>query len=152
MEVNVSTADTRTRKGAGVDRCVSWRDEAALAVTAASVVAQTPLNFNDLVGVWNLTYEDGQTGTFTFSKNPDGTPKAVVSTMTGGESVAKEVVIKGDTLTITREISVQGLSGSVVYTAKLVEGALKGTGDVKFAEGAGVPAPAPTLFTATKAK
>lgn len=72
--------------------------------------------------------------------------------MAGGESVAKEVVIKGDTITITREISVQELSGSVVYTAKLVEGALKGTGDVKFAEGAGVPAPAPTPFTATRAK
>ena len=131
---------------------MQWLLSATLAVTAASVVAQTPLNFNDLVGVWNLTYEDGQTGTFTFSKNPDGTPKAVVSTMAGGESVAKEVVIKGDTITITREISVQGLSGSVVYTAKLVEGALKGTGDVKFAEGAGVPAPAPTPFTATRAK
>jgi hypothetical protein len=34
--------------------------------------------------------------------------------MQGGESVAKEVVIKGDTITITRDISVQGLAGSVV--------------------------------------
>ena len=131
---------------------MGWLFAAVLAVTAGSVAAQAPLNFNDLVGVWNLMYEDGQTGTFTFSKNPDGTPKVVVSTMQGGESVAKEVVIKGDTITITREISVQGLAGSVVYTAKLVEGALKGTGDVKFAEGAGVPAGAPTPFTATRAK
>lgn len=120
---------------------------AVLAVTTA-VAAQAPLNFNDLVGVWNLTYEDGQTGTFTFSKNPDGTPKAVVSTMAGGESVAKEVVIKGDTITITRQIDVQGLVGSVTYTAKLVDGALKGTGNVKLGDGDAMPTP----FTATKAK
>ena len=121
---------------------------AALVVTAAGVAAQTSLNFNDLVGVWNLTYEDGQTGTFTFSKNTDGTPKAVVSTMAGGESVAKEVVIKGDTIPITREINVQGAVGSVVYTAKLVEGALKGAGAVNLGD---MPIP-PTPFTATKAK
>ena len=90
-----------------------WLLSAALAVTAAPAMAQAPLNFNDLVGVWNLMYEDGQTGTFTFSKNTDGTPKVVVSTMAGGESVAKEVVIKGDTITFTRDIAVQGLSGSV---------------------------------------
>jgi hypothetical protein len=125
-----------------------WLLSAALVVTAAPAVAQAPLNFNDLVGVWNLMYEDGQTGTFTFSKNADGTPKVVVSTMQGGESVAKEVVIKGDTITITRDISVQGLAGSVVYTAKLVEGALKGAGEVKLGD---MPI-APTPFTATKAK
>jgi hypothetical protein len=119
-----------------------------VAVTAASVAAQAALNFNDLVGVWNLTYEDGQTGTFTFSKNPDGTPKAVVSTMTGGESVAKEIVIKGDTITLTRQIDLQGTVGSVTYTAKLVEGALKGAGEVKLGD---MPIP-PTPFTATKAK
>ena len=125
-----------------------WLLSAVLAVTTASVMAQAPLNFNDLVGVWNLMYEDGQTGTFTFSKNPDGTPKAVVSTMAGGESVAKEVSIKGDTITIMREINVQGAAGSVTYTAKLVEGALKGAGEVKLAD---MPIP-PTPFTATKAK
>ena len=127
---------------------MGWLFAAVLAVTAASVAAQAPLNFNDLVGVWNLTYEDGQTGTFTFSKNPDGTPKAVVSTMTGGESVAKEIVIKGDTITMTRQIDLQGTVGSVTYTAKLVEGALKGAGEVKLAD---MPIP-PTPFTATKAK
>ena len=122
-----------------------WLLSAALALMAA--VAQAPLNFNDLVGKWNLMYEDGQTGTFTFSKNDDGTPKVVVSTMAGGESVAKEVAIKGDTITFTREIAVQGLAGSVTYTAKLVEGALKGTGNVKLGD-----APMPTPFTATRAK
>ena len=120
----------------------------ALIITAAAAAAHAPLNFNDLVGKWNLMYEDGQTGTVTFSKNPDGTPKAVVSTMAGGESVAKEVVIKGDTITITREINVQGAVGSVVYTARLVEGALKGAGAVTLAD---MPVP-PTPFTATRAK
>jgi hypothetical protein len=124
-----------------------WLLMTALAVTAAPAVAQTPLNFNDLVGKWNLMYEDGQMGTFTFSKNDDGTPKVVVSTMAGGESVAKEVVIKGDTISFTRAIDVQGLAGSVTYTAKLVEGALKGTGDVKLGDQG-----APTAFTATRAK
>ena len=126
-----------------------WLLSAALAVTAAPALAQAPLNFNDLVGVWNLVYEDGQTGTFTFSKNDNGSPKAVVSTMAGGESVAKDIVIKGDTIIVTRDITVEGLSGSVTYTAKLVDGTLKGTGDVKLAD---APPGAPTPFTATRAK
>jgi hypothetical protein len=92
-------------------------------------------------------------GTFTMSKNADGSPKIVVSTMAGGESVAKDVAIKGDTITFTREITAQGLPGSVTYTAKLVDGALKGSGDVKLAgpdgaAGAGMPTP----FTATRKK
>jgi hypothetical protein len=124
-----------------------------LAVTAASLMAQAALNFNDLVGKWNLMYDDGQMGTFTFSKNDDGTPKVVVSTMAGGESTAKNVVIKGDTITFTRDINAQGLTGSVTYTAKLVEGALKGTGDVKLGgDAAAAGAGGPTPFTATRAK
>lgn len=125
-----------------------WLFSVALAATVAPAMAQAALNFNDLTGVWNLMYEDGQTGTFTFSKNNDGTPKVVVSTMAGGESVAKEVVIKGDTITFTRDIAVQGLAGSVIYTAKLVEGALKGSGDVRLGDAGGAPTP----FTATRAK
>jgi hypothetical protein len=125
-----------------------WLLSAAVAVTAAPAMAQAALNFNDLVGAWNLMYEDGQMGTFTFSKNTDGTPKVVVSTMAGGESVAKDVVIKGDTITFTRDINVQGATGSVTYTAKLVAGALKGAGDVKL----GGPEGTVTPFTATKAK
>ena len=124
-----------------------WLLLAALVATAAPAMAQAPLNFNDLVGKWDLMYDDGQMGTFTFSKNPDGTPKVVVSTMAGGESTAKDVVIKGDTIVFMREIAVQGLSGSVTYTAKLVDGALKGTGDVKLGD-QGMPTP----FTAKKAK
>ena len=142
------------RKEIPMRAAVRWLLSAALAVTAASTMAQAPLNFNDLVGVWNLMYEDGQTGTFTFSKNDNGTPKVVVSTMAGGESVAKDVVIKGDTITFTRDIAVQGLSGSVTYTAKLVEGALKGIGDVKLGgpDGGAPGGGAPTPFTATRAK
>ena len=126
-----------------------WLLSAALAIGAVPAMAQAPLNFNDLVGKWNLMYEDGQTtGTFTFSKNDDGTPKVVVSTTAGGESVAKEVVIKGDTISFTRVIDVAGAAGSVTYTAKLVEGALKGAGEVKLGD---MPVP-PTPFTATRAK
>jgi hypothetical protein len=108
-------------------------------VGTAPNAAQAPLNFDTLVGVWSLTYDDGQTGTFTFSKNADGTSKVVVSTMAGGESV---------------DINVQGLTGSVTYTAKLVDGALKGAGDVKLGDpGGGAPGGgAPTPFTATRAK
>ena len=133
---------------------MGWLLSAAVAVTAAPAMAQAQLNFNDLVGVWSLAYEDGQTGTFTFSKNNDGTPKVVVSTMAGGESVAKDIVIKGDTISFTRDIAAQGLSGSVTYTARLVDGALKGTGDVKLAgpDGGAPAGGAPTPFTATKAK
>ena len=125
-----------------------WLLLVALAVTAAPAMAQAQLNFNDLIGKWDLMYDDGQTGTFTFSKNTDGTSKVVVSTMAGGESVAKEVVIKGDTISFTRVIDVAGAAGSVTYTAKLVEGALKGAGEVKLGD---MPV-APTPFTATRAK
>jgi len=125
-----------------------WLLLAAVTLTAAPLMAQAALNFNDLVGVWNLTYDDGQMGTFTFSKNADGSPKAVVSTMAGGESTAKDVVVKGDTITFTRDINVQGLTGSVTYSAKLVAGELKGTGSVKLGDGDAMPTP----FTAKKAK
>ena len=42
----------------------------------------------------------------------------------------------------------QGLTGSVTYSAKMVDGALKGTGNVKL----GDADPMPTPFTAKKAK
>jgi hypothetical protein len=124
-----------------------WLLLVALALTTAPAMAQAQLNLNDLIGKWDLMYDDGQTGTFTFSKNTDGTPKVVVSTMAGGESVAKEVVIKGDTITFTRDIAVQGQNGTVTYTAKLVDGVLKGTGNVKLGD-VGTPTP----FTAKRAK
>lgn len=63
--------------------------------------------------------------------------------------MAKDVVIKGDTITFARDINAQGLSGSVTDTAKLVAGALKGTGDVKLV---GADGGMPTPFTAIRAK
>jgi len=57
-----------------------WLLSAAVAVTTAPAMAQAALNFNDLVGAWNLMYEDGQMGTFTFSKNADGTATPFTAT------------------------------------------------------------------------
>lgn len=132
---------------------------AALSMIAVVAMAQsaTMLRLDDVLGVWNLTYEDGQTtGTFTISKTDDGKPMIKVSTSAGGESEAKDVMIKGDTITFTRDINAQGLTGSVTYTAKLMDGKLVGTGDVKLGGGgggAGGPGGGgPTPFTAVKAK
>ena len=99
------------------------------------------------MGKWNLMYEDGQTGTFTFSKNDDRTPKFVVSDDGGRRECRQRGRDQGRHDYLTREIAVQGLAGSVTYTAKLVEGALKGTGDVKLGD-VGTPTP----FPATRAK
>jgi hypothetical protein len=132
---------------------------AAMCLTASMAMAQksSMLHLDDLVGVWNLTYQDGQTtGTFTISKNADGTPMIKVSTSAGGESEAKDITIKGDTITFTRDINVQGQTGSVAYMAKLVDGKLEGSGEIKLggdAGGAGGPGGGgATPFTAMKAK
>jgi hypothetical protein len=130
----------------------------ALTVTAASALAQNAatLKVDDLVGVWNMTYESGEGGTFTITKNENGTAKIVVSTTQGGESEARDVAIAGDTISFARTINVQGQAGSVNYTAKLVDGKLQGSGLVNLgaADGAapgGAPAAMPTPFTATRA-
>lgn len=129
---------------------------AALSLTATLAMAQSSpkLHLEDLLGVWNLTYEGGQTtGTFTISKKGDGAPMIKVSTSQGGESEARDIVIKDDTITFARDINVQGQTGSVVYKAKLVDGKLQGTGEVKLGGAGGGPGGgAPTPFTATKAK
>ena len=129
---------------------------AALCMTAALAMAQNApaLHLEDLLGVWNLTYEGGQTtGTLTISKKNDGTPAIKVSTSQGGESEARDIVIKADTITFARDINVQGQTGSVSYVAKLVAGKLQGTGEVKLGGGGGGPGGgAPTPFSATKAK
>jgi hypothetical protein len=131
---------------------------AALSMTAALAMAQKApmLHLEDLVGVWNMTYEGGQTtGTFTISKKSDGTPMIKVATSQGGESEARDIVIKGDTISFARDINVQGQTGSVTYMAKLVAGKLEGTGEVKLGGGGGGGGPgggAPTPFTAAKAK
>lgn len=130
---------------------------AVFAVMAAPAMAQDAkmLHLEDLLGVWNLTYEGGQTGSFTISKNDDGTPKIMVSTAQGGDSEARDIVIKGDMITFARDIDLQGQSMSVNYMAKLVAGKLEGSGEVQAGGGgggAGGPGGGPTPFTATKAK
>jgi len=70
---------------------------AALFLTATLAMAQSSpmLHLEDLLGVWNLTYEGGQTtGTFTMSKKGDGTPMIKVSTSQGGESEARDIMIE----------------------------------------------------------
>ena len=147
-----------------------WLLTGALMVSAVAM-AQNALKVDDLIGVWNMMYESGEGGTFTITKNENGTAKIVVATTQGGESEARDVVINGDTITFARTINVGGQAGSVDYSAKLVDGKLQGTGLVNLggapgaapggaapggaapggAAPAGAPAAAPTPFTATKA-
>jgi hypothetical protein len=132
-----------------------WCLAVALSTTGVLALAQGPpmLHLESLLGVWNLAYEGGQTtGTLTISKKADGTPMIKVSTSQGGESEARDIVLKGDTITFARDINVQGQTGTVTYTAKLVEGKLQGTGEVKLGGGGGPGGGGPTPFTATKAK
>lgn len=139
-----------------------WLLTAALAVTATAATAQNAtLKVDDVVGVWNMMYESGESGTFTITKNADGTAKIVVQTTAGGQSEARDIKIEGDTISFARDINVGGQAGSVNYTAKLVDGTLQGGGLVNLggapggAPGAapadGAPAAAPTPFTATRA-
>jgi len=146
---------------------------AALAVIATAATAQSPtLKVDDIVGVWNMMYESGEGGTFTITKNDDGTAKILVQTTQGGQSEANDIAINGDTITFARTINVGGQAGSVNYSAKLVDGKLEGTGLVNLGGGApgaapaggapaggapggapagGAPAAAATPFTATRA-
>jgi hypothetical protein len=141
-----------------------WLLTAALAVTATAATAQNAtLKVDDIVGVWNMMYESGESGTFTITKNADGTAKIVVQTTAGGQSEANSIAINGDTITFARTIDVGGQAGSVNYSAKLVDGKLQGTGLVNLggapggaapaggAPAGGAPAAAPTPFTATRA-
>jgi hypothetical protein len=146
-----------------------WLLAAALAMTATAATAQNAaLKVDDIVGVWNMMYESGESGSFTITKNDDGTAKIVVQTTQGGQSEARDIKIEGDTLSFARTINVGGQAGSVNYTAKLVDGKLEGTGLVNLGGGApgggapggaapggapagGAPAAAPTPFTATRA-
>jgi len=145
-----------------------WLLTAAVAAIATSAAAQNAtLKVDDIVGVWNMMYESGEGGTFTITKNADGTAKIVVQTTQGGQSDANNIVFNGDTVTFARTINVGGQAGSVNYSAKLVDGKLQGTGLVNLGGGApggapgaapaggapagGAPAAAPTPFTATRA-
>ena len=103
---------------------------AICAMTVVPVMGQNeaPLRFDDIVGVWSLSYEDGATGTFTMSRQRNGTPNIIVTT-DFGKSDVRDIVIKGDTITFHREV-VDGLGQTIRidYAAKLVDGKLKGTG------------------------
>jgi hypothetical protein len=106
---------------------------AVLAITAVVVIVvvmaqnRAPLSSDDIVGVWNLTYDDGTTGTFTVSRKGDAAK--VMVTTTFGKSEARDVVIEGDTITFHREV-VDGLGQTlrIDYRAKLADGKLEGTG------------------------
>jgi hypothetical protein len=126
-----------------------------LVVTAASASAQSSLNLDQLLGTWNMSYENQgqQTGTIMISRNDDGTPKIMMSTTAGGDSEARDIKIDGDTLTYARDVSVQGQSLAVSYMAKLVDGKLEGTFDLDLGDfGAAAGALGePTPWMATKA-
>jgi len=131
---------------------------AALVMSAVLAVAQAqkPLKLDDLVGVWNMTYLDGQgqTGKFTISKNADGTPKVSVSTVFG-DSEARNIVIEGDTITFIRDLSIQGVASRVNYKATLRDGKLEGSAVLTATPppnsgSAQGPGPTPTPFSATK--
>lgn len=113
--------------------------------------AAQALTIDELVGTWNMSYDMGQgtqTGTITVSKNDDGSAAITLNTQGGGSSDASDIVIEGDVLTFSRNISAQGQSIGVDYTAELVDGQLQGTFELDlggFGGGGG-----PTSWTATK--
>ena len=123
---------------------------AVVAMTAVVVMAQSqaPLSFNDLVGAWNITYDDGTKGTFTMSKNGDAA-KIMVTTVFG-KSEARDIVITGDTITFYREVpDPRGQPYRIEYIAKLADGKLEGTGKLKLT---GSAVDSTTPFTATRAE
>ena len=155
--------------GVGVDELVKVNGQWLIKVrnvNAPAEAEQATSLVDELVGTWNRAYESGTSGTFTITKNADGTPQIVVMTDQGGQSTARDVVITDDTITFARDINLQGQTGSVNYSATLVDGSLQGTGEVNLgapggAAGGGAAgggggfggAPAgPTPFTATKAQ
>lgn len=147
--------------GVGVDELVKVDGKWLIQVRNVNAPAEEPQTtslLDQLVGTWNLAYESGVTGTFTISKNADGSPSIAVTTDQGGESTARDVKIENDTLTFARDINVGGQAGSVSYTAKLVDGKLEGTGTVNLGGAGGGAgggfggAQGPSAFTATKAQ
>jgi len=123
-----------------------------LAATVVAVMAQNqaPLSFDDIVGVWNVSYEDGATSKLTASKNGDGTPRIMVTSALG-ESEVRDIEIEGDTITFHRIIVNERvrISFRVDYIAKLVDGKLVGTGETIGSSG---QAAGRTPFTATRAE
>ena len=133
-------------------RAIQLSLAAIWAMTVGPVMGQdeASLDFDEIVGVWSLNYENGQTGTFTMSKRLlVGMPRIIVTTEFG-ESEALDIAIEGDAITFRREI-IDGLGQTIriEYIAKLVDGKLEGTGETS-----GLPGDldGTTRFTATRAE
>ena len=128
-----------------------------LATGIASTQSSNPLELDALLGTWNMSYDMGQgaqTGTITISKHDDGSPMIAMSTSGGGQSEARDIEISGDTLTYSRDVSAQGQSITVHYTAKLMAGKLAGSFELDLG-GLGAAAGGlggPTQWSATKAE
>jgi hypothetical protein len=136
-------------------KMTNWILAAALALAAGFAASQDadPMDLDALLGTWNMVYDMGQgrqTGTITISRNDDGSPGISMTTSGGGSSEAREISIEADTLSYTRDISAQGQSITVNYTAKLMEGKLEGSFELDLG-GAGGGLGGPTTWTATKA-
>lgn len=126
-----------------------------IGIAANPLIAQdgNELNFDRIVGVWSISYEDGQTGTFTMSKEDDGAPRIKVTTGQGGESEARDIQIEGDTIAFSRDVNMERETFSVNYQARLVNGKLEGTGKVVLNSAfAGAAGGATVPFTATRAE
>ena len=134
-----------------------WTLSAALVLGANLSIAQdtASLDLDQLLGTWNIVYDMGQgqqTGTITVTKNDDGSPKIAMSTTGGGASEARDIRIEGDTITYVRDVSAQGQSLSVSYSAKLVGNVLEGSFVLDLGEFAGAAGGlgGPTAWKATK--
>lgn len=120
-----------------------------IALLLSPALAQA-LTVDDVVGSWAMSYDMGQgnqTGTITISKNADGSPAITMNSQAGGSSAANNVVIDGDEITWSRQISAQGQAIGVNYKAQLVDGKLEGTFELDLG---GFGGGGPTNWTATK--
>lgn len=125
---------------------------AAVALFAVTPVALA-LTVDDLVGVWNMSYDMGQgaqTGTITVTKGADGMAAISMNTQGGGSSNASNIKIEGDELSFTRTINAQGQSLGVNYKAMLMDGKLQGTFEVDLGGAAPAGSIPATAWTATK--
>lgn len=120
-----------------------------IALLLSPALAQA-LTVDDVVGSWAMSYDMGQgnqTGTITINKNADGSPAITMNSQAGGSSAASNVVIDGDEITWSRQISAQGQAIGVNYKAQLVDGKLEGTFELDLG---GFGGGGPTNWTATK--
>lgn len=126
---------------------------AALAALLVVVPTSMALSVDDLVGVWNMSYDMGQgaqTGTITVTKAADGSAAITLNTQGGGSSTARNVMIDGDNLSFSRDISAQGQSLSVNYKAHMMDGKLMGTFEVDMGGAAPAGSAPATSWTASK--